>query len=89
MPGKSAHNRKKQSLQSKKKKNRRSPLGVVVQQQHDVQIDKPVTPPRVVAPTVTAPVLLQHLYVFTELRRISILAGIILVILVALVLLLT
>ena len=89
MPGKSQHSRKKHSLQGKKKKGRRSPPGVVVQQQADVQIDKPVAPPRVAAPVVTAPTLPRYPYVLTELRRIGILAGIMLIILVVLLLVLS
>ncbi len=90
MPGKSQRSRKKHSFQGKKKKGRRSPPGVVAQRQADIQIDKPVAPPKVVAPAVSAPTPMPVLtpvrypYVLTELRRIGILAGIMLVILVVL-----
>lgn len=92
MPGKSRHGRKKRSFQGKKKKGKRSPLGVVAQRQADTQIDKPVAPPKVVTPSASAPtptpVLapVRHPYILTELRRIGILAGVMLAILVVLVL---
>jgi len=95
MPGKSRHDRRKHSSQGKKKKGRRSPPGVVAQRQADIQTDKPVAPPKVVTPSAGAPaptpVLtpVRHPYILTELRRIGILAGIMLVILVVLVLVLS
>ena len=88
MPGKSRHDRRKHSFQGKKKKGRRSPPGVVAQRQADIQIDKPVVPPRVAAPSASAPTpppvltAVRYPYILTELRRIGILAGIMLVILV-------
>jgi len=56
------------------------------QQQVVAQPDKPAVPPKVAAPSVGAPTLTlaRYPYVVTELRRIGILAGIILVILVVL-----
>jgi len=90
MPGKSQHSRKKHSFQSKKKKGRRSPPDVVAQRQADIQIDKPVAPPKMAAPSVSTPTPrpvstpARHPYVLTELRKIGILAGIMLVILVVL-----
>ncbi len=95
MPSKSRHGRRKRSFQGKKKKSRRSPPGVVVQRQTDIQIDKPVAPPRVVAPSASVPApmpvltAVRYPYILTELRRVGILAGIILVILVVLVLVLS
>ena len=95
MPGKSRHDRKKHSFQGKKKKGRRSPPGVAAQRQADTQIDKPVASPRVVAPSASAPTpmpvltAVRHPYILAELRRISILAGVILAILVVLVLVLS
>jgi len=95
VPGKSRHGGRKHSFQGKKKKGRRSSSGVVAQQQADIQIDKPVVPPRVAAPSVSAPTLMptltavRHPYILTELRRIGILAGITLVILVVLALVLS
>ena len=95
MPGKSRHGRRKRVFQGKKKKGRRSPPGVVVQRQADTQIDKPVAPPKVVAPSASAPTptpvltAVGYPYILTELRRIGILAGIMLVILVVLALVLS
>ncbi len=95
MPGKSRHGRRKHSFQGKKKKGRRGPPGVVTQRQADIQIDKPVAPPRVVAPSARAPTpmpvltAIRYPYILTELRRIGILAGIMLAILVVLVLVLS
>ena len=95
MPGKSRHDRRKHSFQSKKKKGRRNPPGVAVQRQADTQIDKPVVSPRVAAPSASAPTPMpvltatRHPYILTELRRIGILAGVILAILVVLVLVLS
>ncbi len=94
MPGKSRHDRRKHSFQGKKKKGRRSPPGVVARRQADIQIDKPVAPPEVAAPSASAPTpmpvltAVRHPYILTELRRIGILAGIMLVILIVLVLVL-
>ena len=95
MPGKSRHGRRKHSFQGKKKKGRQSPPGVVAQRQADVQIDKPVASPRVAAPSASAPApmpvltAVRHPYILTELRRIGILAGVMLAILVVLVLVLS
>jgi len=91
MPSKSQHSKRKHSFQSKKKKGRRSHPNALAQRQADTQDDKPVTPPEVVAPpasTPTLPTAIQYPYVLTELRRIGILAGIILAILVVLALVL-
>ena len=95
MPGKSRHGKRKHSFQGKKKKGRRSPSDIVVQRQADIQIDKPVTPPRMVTPSASAPTpmpvltAVRYPYILTELRRIGILAGIMLVILVVLALVLS
>jgi len=95
MLGKSRHGRRKRSFQGKKKKGRRSPPGVVVQRQADIQIDKPVAPPRVVTPSASAPTpmpvltTVRYPYILTELRRIGILAGMMLAILVVLALVLS
>ncbi|MFC1984348.1 hypothetical protein ACFLVO_05015 [Chloroflexota bacterium] len=92
MPSKSQHSRRKHSFQGKKKKDRRSPPSVVAQHQADTQGDKPVAPPEVVAPSISAPTPLttiRYPYVITELRRIGILAGIMLAILVVLALVLS
>jgi len=95
MAGKSRHDRRKHSFQSKKKKGRRSPSGAIAQRQADIQTDKPVAPPTMAAPSASAPTpmpvltAVRHPYILTELRRIGILAGIILAILVVLVLVLS
>ena len=95
MPGKSRHDRRKRSFQGKKKKGRRSPPGVVTQQQAVTETPKPVAPPRVAAPSASAPtptpVLTgaRYSYILTELRRIGILAGAMLAILVVLALVLS
>jgi len=95
MPGKSRRGGGKRSFQSKKKKGRRSPASVVSQRQAGIQIDKPVAPPKVAVPAVSEPTPMpvpapvRYPYVLTELRRIGILAGIILVILVVLALVLS
>ena len=95
MPSKSQHGRRKRFLQGKKKKGRRGPPGIVPQQQAAIQIDKPVAPPGVVAPSASAPTPMpvltpvRYAYILTELRRTGILAGIMLVILVVLALVLS
>ena len=95
MPSKSRHGGRKRSFQGKKKKGRRSPPGVVARRQADIQIDKPVAPPKVVTPSASVPTptsvltAVRYPYILTELRRIGILAGIMLVILVVLALILS
>jgi len=95
MPSKSRHGRKKYSFQGKKKKGRRSLPGVVAQRQAVTETHKPVAPPKVAAPSASAPTpmpvltAVRHPYILTELRRIGILAGVMLAILVVLVLVLS
>ncbi len=95
MPGKSQRSRKKHSFQGKKKKGRGGSPGVIAQQPAGIQSDKPVALPRVVVPAVSrpapspAPAPVRHPYILTELRRTGIIAGIMLVILVALALVLS
>ncbi len=95
MPGKSQRSRRKHSFQGKKKKGRRSPSGIVVQRQAATQTYKPDIPSKVVAPTARAPTPMPVLtpvrypYILTELRRVGILAGIMLAILVVLALVLS
>jgi len=92
MPGKSRHGRKKHFPQGKKKKGRQSSPGVVAPQQAEVQVDKPAAPAQVAASSastpVPAPTAVPYPYVLAELRRIGILAGILLAILVVLALVL-
>jgi len=59
---------------------------MAAQQQVVAQPEQPITPPKVSAPSagVPAPTLARYPHVVNELRRIGILAGIILVILVVL-----
>ena len=88
MPGKSQHSKAKRSFQSKKRRSQRTPPTVAAQQQPVPQAYKPAIP------SVTAPApmpkltITQQPYMFTELRRIGILTGIMLVILVVLALVL-
>ena len=95
MPGKSRHGRGKRPSQSKRGKSKRHPSATVVQQQVAAQINKPVTPPKLSAPSVSAPTpratltAARHPYVVAELRRIGILAGIMLGILIVLALVLS
>jgi len=84
MPGKSRHSKAKHSLQSKKRRSRRTPPTVVAQQQPVPQAYKPAIPPVTAPAPMPKPTITQHPYIFTELRRIGILAGIMLVILVVL-----
>ena len=93
MPGKSRHGKRKHFPQGKKRKGRPSSPGVVAPQQAEIQVDKPAAPAQVVAPSASTPMpvltAVRHPYVLAELRRISILAGVILTILVVLVLVLS
>ena len=90
MPGKSRHSRRNHSFQGKKKKGRRGSPAVVAQRQADAQADRPVASPRTIAPAASVPAPMPALtavkypHILTELRRIGILAGIMLVILVVL-----
>jgi hypothetical protein len=93
MPGKLRHRRGKHIVQTKKRKGRRSPPAVVSQQKTVTQNDKPdAIPPEVTTPSpvavkaATAAVGYHELIV--ELRRIGILAGIMLATLILLVLVL-
>ena len=95
MPGKSRHGRKKSSFQGKKKKGRRSSLPVFAQRKAVTETREPVVSPKVIVPAartptpVSVPPSVQYPYILTELRRIGILAGIMLVILVVLALVLS
>ena len=85
MSGKSRHSRGKHSFQSKKKRGRLSPPTIVTQQQAVTPTDESVPPPKVsrrsVPATITA---VRYPYILTELRRVGILAGIMLAILIVL-----
>jgi hypothetical protein len=94
MSGKSRHGRGKHSLHAKKKKmklrqqmlaSRPAPVAVPAEapvsppEAPVAEIKKPISPP---------PIMAKYPYIFTELRRIGILGGVMLVILVALALIL-
>jgi len=91
MPGKSRHGRGKHPVRGKRRRSGRSSLAVAPQQPPPSQTYPTVPQPEVadvltsVAPVTTA----RYPYIVTELRRIGILAGIILVILVVLALVLS
>lgn len=93
MPKKSWQGRRKQFARSKRKKQRRSPA--VVQQQTATSTPVAAVPPGVSVPVagVSAPKVVhavaQHPYVVGELKRISILAGAMIVILIVLALVLS
>jgi len=87
MPSKSRHGKKKHSFHSKKEKSRRTPP--VMQQQPVSEIDKPAAPKHVApvakaAAPASAGIATRYPYALIELRRIGILAGVMLVILVVL-----
>jgi len=85
MPGKSRHGRSKHSARSKKRRMRQDFSLTGAQQQATAQSYEPVSP----VPTPSAKVLsprstltpVQYPYIATELRRIAILAGIMLAVL--------
>ncbi|MFC1860099.1 hypothetical protein ACFLYC_00795 [Chloroflexota bacterium] len=84
MPSKSRHGRRKHSFQSTKKKSGGSLHSVVAQQPAATQTDRPVVPQtRAPAPT-SVLAAVQHPYILPELKRIGILAGIMVIILVVL-----
>jgi len=90
MPGKSRHRRGKHSFQSKKGRGRPSPPVIVTPQQATIPADESVSPPEVSRKSVPAtPTAVQYPYVLTELRRIGILAGIMVAILIILALVLS
>ena len=94
MPGKSWQSRRKHSTRSKRKKGRRSPAATVVQPEAIAPAYEAVAPPKVAAPSASVPtpkvtpITVRYPYIGNELRRIGILAGIMLVILVVLALVL-
>ena len=87
MPGKS---QRRHLSRSKKGKGRRRPSAIVAQGQAVAQSYEPVSHPKVSTPSVSVPTRMATLstarypYIVTELRRIGILAGIMLAILVVL-----
>ena len=95
MPGKSRYDRGKHPSQSKKSKAKQRSTTAVVQQQAKVQTHKPTVSTGVPVPSAsvkTTPTIssaARHPYITAELKRIGILAGIILVILIVLALVLS
>ena len=90
MPSKSRHSQRKLSRR-KRRKGMLVSSPPVTQQQAVAQPYKPAAPSKVAAPSAGVPVLTlaRYPYIATELRRIGILTGIILVILVVLFLVLS
>ena len=83
MPGKSRHRPRKQTFRSKKSKGRLSPP--VSQPQAVAQTTESIPPPQMLKKSAPTPVAtVRYPYVLPELRRIGILAGIMLVILIVL-----
>jgi hypothetical protein len=89
MSGKSRHRRGKHSIHGKRKKGKLRHQVIVAQPQAVTQAEEPVSPPQAPVPsaktaTPAAPIAIKYPYILTELRRIGILAGIILAILIVL-----
>lgn len=95
MPGKLRHVKGKHPPQSKKRREKQRSQTTVAHQQVAAQISKPATHTGMAAPsasvpaTSTAPPIARYPYITTELRRIGILAGIILALLIVLALILS
>ena len=89
MPHKSRHGKRKLP-RSKRKKGGQAASAISVQQRVVAQTPKPVSPPEVSPPsasvpaTMATPAMARYPYIASELRRIGILAGVILIILVIL-----
>ena len=88
MPSKSRHVRGKHLSRRKKRKMGHGILAAVTQRRAITQPEVPASPAKVPAPTTTLTAA-RYPYVAAELRRIGILAGIILIALVVLVLVLS
>jgi hypothetical protein len=85
MPSKSRHNRGKHSFQNKKKGKQITPVAVA-QEQTTSPAEPKATPTRITTPRPSAPTTAtaSHPHITAELRRIGILAGIMLAVLVVL-----
>ena len=89
MPGKSRHGRRKPP-RSKRKRGRQDVSAIRAQQRVAAQTYKPASHPEASAPSASAPSMMATLtvtrypYITAELRRIGILAGVMLIILVIL-----
>jgi hypothetical protein len=89
MSGKSRHSRGKHSIHGKRKKGKLRPQVIVAQPQAVTQAEEAVSLPQAPAPSTrtsipAAPIAVRYPYIITELRRIGILAGIMLAILIVL-----
>ena len=95
MSDKSRHGKGKHSFHSKRKKSRQHFSATAVQQGVALQTNKPAASPTLSAPSVNVPTprttltTARYPYIVAELRRIGILAGITLVILIVLALVLS
>ncbi len=95
MSGKARRGKGNHSFQSKRKKGKRHFSAIAAQQQVAAQTGKLVTPPKLSTPSVSAPTprttltTARYPYIIAELRRIGILAGIMMVILIVLALVLS
>jgi len=90
MPSKSRRKRGKYSPPIKKRKGKRTPVLTTAEQPVATQTYEPATPPPVAAPAasvptpISTPAAVKHPYITGELRRIGIIAGIMLAVLVIL-----
>jgi len=90
MPGKSRHGKGKHPSQSKRRRERQRYAATSAHQQEAAQAPKPAAPADIPAPPTRVPTppmaspVAQYPYIAAELRRIGILAGIMLVILIVL-----
>jgi len=89
MPGKSRHGRDKHLSRRKKRKMGHGTLAAVAQRRAITQPEVPASPAKKVPAPTTTLTAARYPYVAAELRRIGILAGIMLVALVVLVLVLS
>ena len=96
MLGRTRRSKGKHSLQSKKSKAKQRTAAIASQQQVVAQIQKPAAPTSVTASSIKVPVstptsriVRRYPYITAELRRIGILAGIIIIILIVLALVLS
>ena len=94
MSGKSRRSRGKHAIHGKRKKGKLRHQVIVAQPQAVTQAEESASPPEAPVPstkkaTPAAPVVVKYPYILTELRRIGILAGIMLTILIVLALVLS
>ena len=87
MPGKTGRSKRKHSPLGKKKSRRGSP--VMAAHEPPVTSGKVPVPAEVVSPPVVSATPVRYPYIYSELRRIAILSGVILAILVVLTLVLS